>query len=139
MFLRLLALFTLVPLVELFLLIEIGRRIGVLATIGLVLGTGVLGAYLARREGLKTLQRVQLEWREGRVPTQALTDGILILIAGAVLLTPGLLTDLAGFFLLAPFGRRMVGRAAMDYFRRRSERLNPDVIIIESRDRGPGP
>jgi UPF0716 protein FxsA len=150
MFLRLLALFTLVPLIELFLLIEIGRRIGFPATIGLVLGTGVLGAWLARREGLKTLQRVQAEWREGRVPTQALVDGILILIAGAVLLTPGLLTDLAGFFLLLPFGRRVVGRAAVDFFRRRSERLQrplggrggepqPNVIIIEPREKGNPP
>lgn len=136
MFFRLLLLFTVVPLVELFLLIEIGRWIGAPATVALVIGTGALGAYLARREGLKTLRRVQTEWRQGRMPTQALLDGAMILIAGAVLLTPGILTDLAGFFLLTPFGRGAVGRVAVDYFRRRSERLTPNVIIIEPRDKG---
>lgn len=136
MFIRLLLLFTLVPLIELFLLVEIGRRIGVVATVALVIVTGMLGAGLARVQGLRTLARVREEWLEGRMPTTALLDGLLILIAGAVLLTPGLLTDLFGFFLLTPWGRRLVGRAVAERFRRRFEsRGGPRVIVIDADER----
>lgn len=108
MFLRLLALFTLVPLVELFLLVELGSRMGLLLTIALVLFTGALGAALARSQGVRVLRQVQTEMARGGLPAEALLDGLMIFIAGAVLLTPGLLTDLAGFFLLVPVGRTWV-------------------------------
>lgn len=133
MFFRLFLLFTLVPLVELGLLIKIGNFVGVLPTIALVVFTGALGAWLARSQGLKTLHRVQQEWAGGQIPTDALLDGMLILVAGAVLLTPGLLTDLAGFFLLTPFGRGKVRTAVTNYFRRRAQRAEPDVIVIDQR------
>ncbi len=110
MFFRLLALFTLVPLLELFLLVQIGKRMGLVPTLALVLFTGVLGAALARSQGLRVLRQVQAEMARGALPTEALMEGLMIFIAGAVLLTPGLLTDLAGFFLLLPFGRRLVRR-----------------------------
>ena len=137
MFFRLLLLFTLVPLVELFLLIEIGRVLGAPATIALVLVTGALGAWLARTQGLKTLARVRREWLEGQIPAEALLDGVFILLAGAVLLTPGILTDLAGFFLLVPAGRRMVRRAATGYFRQRAQHVESRVIVIDGRHDGP--
>lgn len=108
MFLRLLLLFTVVPALELFLLIQLGRHVGFWPTAALVLGTGVVGAWLARREGVKVLRAVNAEMTEGRMPTDHLLDGLLILVAGAVLLTPGLLTDMAGFVLLAPPGRRII-------------------------------
>lgn len=108
MFLRLLLLFTVIPALELFLLIQLGRHVGFWPTAALVLGTGVIGAWLARREGLKVLRAVNAEMAEGRMPTDHLLDGLLILIAGAVLLTPGLLTDMAGFFLLVAPGRRII-------------------------------
>ena len=133
MFLRLLLLFTVVPLIELFLLIWVGQAIGALATIVLVIVTGTLGAWLARSQGLRTLERVRQEWAGGQIPAAALVDGLLILVAGAVLLTPGILTDLAGFFLLVPQGRRQVAHRVADYFRRRTERLDSNVIIIDSR------
>ena len=110
MFLRLLALFTLVPLLELFLLVELGKRMGFVPTLALVLFTGVLGAALARSQGLRVLRQVQAEVAKGNLPTEALLDGLMIFIAGAVLLTPGLLTALTGFFLLLPFGRRLIRR-----------------------------
>lgn len=134
MFVRLLVLFTVVPLVELALLIAIGRWVGLLPTIALVLFTGTLGAWLARSQGLKTFQRVRQEWLEGRIPTDALLDGLLILVAGAVLLTPGLLTDLTGFFLLVPVGRRRVRRALADWFRRRARSGEARVIVIDRRE-----
>lgn len=108
MFLRLLLLFTVVPALELILLIQLGRYVGFWPTAGLVLGTGIVGAWLARREGLKVFRAVSTEMAEGRMPTDHLLDGLLILVAGAVLLTPGLLTDAAGFVLLAPPGRRFI-------------------------------
>lgn len=137
MFFRLLALFTLIPLLELFLLIEIGKRIGTLATVLLVISTGFLGAWLARQQGVQVFLRVRRDFSAGRMPTDALLDGVLILIAGAVLLTPGLLTDLCGFMLLTPVGRQAIRRRLSRALQRRLRpRGRPDgdaprVVIIE--------
>lgn len=125
MFLRLLLLFTVVPLVELGLLIQIGRVIGLVPTITIVLLTGFAGAALARWQGMATLRRVQTDMAEGRVPAEALVDGLLILVAGAVLLTPGLLTDIAGFLLLIPPTRAAVRRALVEAFRGRVQGGGP--------------
>lgn len=106
MLLRLLLLFTIVPLVELSILIWIGERIGLAATIGLVIVTGFLGASLARREGLRCWITAQRQLAQGELPTDSLLDGLLILVAGLFLITPGVLTDLLGFALLIrPFRR----------------------------------
>jgi UPF0716 protein FxsA len=131
MLLRLLILFTVVPLVELMLLIEIGRQVGLAATVALILATGALGAWLARAQGLRTLAELQRELQAGRPPTAALVDGLLILIAGAVLLTPGLLTDLCGFFLLVPAGRKLVREALSRRFQLQVNGQGPQVIDAE--------
>ncbi len=102
MFFKLLLLFTLVPLIELALLIKLGQMTNVATTIGIVILTGIIGAYLARREGIKAWRRLEKSMREGVSPADELIDALLILIAGAVLITPGLLTDLFGFGLLIP-------------------------------------
>lgn len=128
---RLLLLFTVVPFVELALLIQLGRVIGLAATIAIVLLTGVIGATLARWQGLATLRRVQTEMAEGRVPTDALADGLLILVAGAVLFTPGLITDTIGFLLLIPPTRAAVRRALVEAFRRRVQPGRPVVLDAE--------
>jgi UPF0716 family protein affecting phage T7 exclusion len=86
---RLLALFVVVPLVELVLLIRIGQWLGVLATVALVVVTGVIGAALARREGLRTVRQIQADMKGGRFPAGRLLDGVMILLAGGLLLTPG--------------------------------------------------
>ncbi len=108
MFFRLFLLFTTIPLLELWLLLELGKIMGPVPTIALVIGTGILGAALAKSEGLRTFRRVQEDLATGRLPKDAMLDGLLILIAGAVLLTPGILTDFLGFFLLIPWGRALV-------------------------------
>lgn len=95
-------LFVTVPLAELALLIWVGARIGTLTTIGIVIFTGVLGATLARLQGVAAWKRFQERTAKGELPQGDLIDGLLILIAGAVLLTPGLITDVAGFLLLVP-------------------------------------
>ena len=108
MLLRLLALFTVVPFVELAILVWIGQRMGLVATLGLVLITGFLGAALARHEGLRCLGNVQRQLADGKLPADSLLDGLLILLAGALLIAPGVLTDLLGIALLLPPFRRLV-------------------------------
>lgn len=111
MLLRLFLLFTLVPLVELFLLLRIGALIGAGPTVLLVIATGVAGAWLARREGLRSWRAVQAELEAGRLPARELLHSLLILIAGVVLVTPGVLTDLVGLLLLLrPLRRRLIAK-----------------------------
>ena len=106
--LKILALFLLLPLIELALLIEIGSHIGTLATVTLILATGALGAFLARSQGLEVLRRLRVETAAGRLPAAPLVDGVIILLAGAVLLTPGVLTDILGFLCLVPAFREFL-------------------------------
>lgn len=111
MLLRLFLLFTLIPIAELWLLIRIGGEIGVGPTLGLVVATGAAGAWLARREGFKSWMAVQGELATGRVPGQELVHGVMILIAGVVLLTPGVITDAIGLALLVrPVRRALIAR-----------------------------
>ncbi|MSR22349.1 MAG: FxsA family protein [Gemmatimonadetes bacterium] len=107
MILRLGCLLVLVPVLELVILIRIGQEIGVWPTIGLVVGTGLLGVLLARREGVRVLRAIQLELSAGRLPTEALLEGAAVLLGGALLVMPGILTDLAGLVLLLPTTRRL--------------------------------
>jgi UPF0716 protein FxsA len=102
MLLRLFLAFTLIPIIEIYFLIKIGQVIGPLSTIALVLGTGFAGAWLARQQGMQTMFRVRSNLQQGIMPAEDLLDGFLILIAGIVLLTPGLLTDCTGILLLIP-------------------------------------
>ncbi len=108
MFPRLLLLFLIVPLVELYLLIKIGGIIGLPATLAIIVITAFLGASLTRAQGAKVLQRFQQATMEGRLPHEEVMDGLMILLAGAVLLTPGFITDIAGFLLLVPPIRTLV-------------------------------
>jgi UPF0716 protein FxsA len=133
MFVRLLLLFTIVPLVELYLLVKLGTVVGVGPTVALVLFTGILGAWLARVQGLSVVHRLGADLAEGRLPTDALIDGLLILVAGAVLLTPGLLTDAMGFALLVPQGRAVVRKVVVARFARRFKPADPDVIDVQWR------
>jgi len=94
-----------IPLVELALLIQVGKLIGVWETIGLCVITGVLGAILVKLEGIKVWAKLQYELMQFRMPTKEMIDGLLILIGGILLLTPGIITDLIGFSLLLPFTR----------------------------------
>ena len=116
---RLLVLFIALPLAEIVLLIEIGSRIGTLATLAILVLTAVLGASLAHREGLKVLWRIREKMAHGIMPDEELIDGGLILAAGIVLLTPGLLTDAAGVLLLVPGSRQALKRWLRDRFGRR--------------------
>lgn len=119
MFGKLLLLFTLVPVVELALLIRIGQRIGTLPTLGIILVTGLIGAWLARREGIRTWRDLRRSFAAGEVPRDALLHGLGVFLGGALLLTPGVLTDLFGLALLVPPSRAfLVGRVRRGLERR---------------------
>ncbi len=107
---KLAILFVLVPIVELMLLIQMGQIVGLGPTLALVVTTGVAGAWLARLEGLRTLMQLRQDLAQGKLPGQAIMDGVSILIGAAFLLTPGILTDFVGFALLLPFSRRALQR-----------------------------
>lgn len=100
--------FLVVPLVELYVLIQVGSAIGALNTIALLLLMGVAGAWLMKREGLAVVRRVQSQLRSGRMPAADVADGFLILFGGALMLTPGFLTDILGLALLFPPLRTLV-------------------------------
>ena len=124
MLLLLLLLFTILPLLELALLIKIGQAIDLPATIGLVLLTGVVGWWLARHEGLRTLAALRAELAAGRLPADRMIDALLILLAGAVLVTPGIITDTVGFLLLIPPVRSRVRNRLKARFRVRFDRVD---------------
>ena len=118
MFYYLLFLFTVVPLFELYLLVKVGMYLGALNTIGIVVFTGIFGAFLAKMEGLRVLYNVQRDLQEGRMPTSQLIDGLLILIGAVLLITPGILTDMIGFILVIPSTRVFIKVWIKNYFKK---------------------
>jgi len=131
MLLKLFLAFTIIPIIEIYLLIEIGSMFGALTAVALVILTGFLGAFLARMQGLQTLYRIQESLREGRMPSGELLDALLIGIAGLVLLTPGFLTDSAGFLLLIPVTRNAIKNWLRRQIELRYMSNRPEDIIIE--------
>ncbi len=117
MFGRLLFLFIVIPLVDLFLLLWISKHTGLPATIGLVIITGVIGASLARRQGSFVKGQIRDRLAQRQMPADLLGDGAMIMFAAGLLLTPGLLTDLLGFSLLLPTGRAFYKRMVADKFK----------------------
>ena len=108
MFSILMVLFIVIPLIEAYLLVTVGSVIGALPTLSIMLLTGIVGAALARREGLMTIRRVQTSLNQGQLPGKALMDGALVLAGGLLLLTPGFMTDIVGFFCLFPLTRGLL-------------------------------
>ena len=119
MFIRLLAAFIIIPLVELALLLQLARYTSVGTTILVVIVTGVIGSMLARREGVMAWFRFRSALEENRMPSREIQDGLMIVFAAALLLTPGLLTDALGFTLLLPAGRELIRRFVLSrYFQK---------------------
>lgn len=125
--------FVCLPFADLFLLLKVGSLLGFWPTVALVLLTGFAGAALARWQGISTLSRIQSELAAGRMPAAELADGAMILVAAALLVTPGFITDAIGIILLIPPARRVVGTLLTRYFRSR--------IVVSSMtwtENGPG-
>lgn len=106
---RIILLFVLVPLIELVLLSQLLNRTGLLPTVALVLVTGVVGANLARRQGMTVWKSIHQQMAQGQTPSKEILSGVMILVAGAFLITPGILTDICGFSLLIPQLRMKLG------------------------------
>ncbi|HOP46339.1 MAG TPA: FxsA family protein [Desulfobacteraceae bacterium] len=106
MLLKLFLCFTIIPVIELYLLIEIGTVIGGLNTILLVIATGFAGAWLARMEGMHIMLKVRANLQQGIMPAEELIDALIIFVAGVVLITPGFITDCFGLLLLWPVTRK---------------------------------
>lgn len=119
MFFKLFLIFAIIPVVELALLIKVGSIIGILNTIIIVILTAIIGAYMVRLEGLGIIYRIQNNLTAGIFPAEELIDGMMILIAGALLLTPGFFTDVIGFLMVFPASRILIKRIVRRYLENR--------------------
>lgn len=133
MFGRLLLLFILTPLIELWLLMLVSERLGASTTIWMVLVTGFVGASLAKRQGLSTWLSIQRETQQGNLPAASLVDALMIFVAGLLLITPGILTDFVGFSLLVPPVRALLRHGLRESFR---GQMN---VQVQSFGAGPAP
>lgn len=118
MFFYLLLLFVVTPIVELALLLRLGAATEWYWPVVLVIVTGIVGAALARREGTAVLRRIHDELERGAMPADGLVDGLFVLVGGALLITPGVLTDAVGFACLIPPSRRLLKAVLKRWFRR---------------------
>ena len=133
-------LFIAVPLVELWLLFELASLIeaftvanGAWIAILYVVLTGIVGYWFARAQGWKAYQQIRRSFEKRRNPTESLVDGLLVLVAGVLLMTPGMLTDLVGFLLLVPLSRAVFRRWLIRYFSRRLK-----TVVMEQLAPSPG-
>ncbi len=131
MFFKLLILFITVPIIEIWILIDIGKVIGTLPTILLIVFTGAVGAYLTKLQGLITIFKIRENLSKGIIPSEELLDGVLIVLAGGFLITPGILTDIAGFLLLLPKSRNYIKRHLKE---RISSAVSSNEVHIEFDD-----
>ncbi|TCC17952.1 FxsA family protein [Kribbella sindirgiensis] len=108
-----------VPIAEIFVIIQVGQVIGGWPTVGLLLVESALGAWLIKREGRRAWRALQSSFETGKMPGRELADAALVLVGGTLLLTPGFLTDIFGFFFVLPFTRPLARRAMTAFFGRR--------------------
>ena len=116
-FTKLLILFVIVPVTELYILIEVGKKIGSLTTIGIIILTGIIGAYLVKSQGFMILRKIQNDLNEGIMPGDSLIQGAIILAGGILLLTPGFVTDILGFIFLIPLSRNIVKKYLLKWLK----------------------
>ena len=116
-FTKLFILFVIVPVTELYILIEVGKKIGSLTTIGIIILTGIIGAYLVKGQGFMILKKIQNDLNEGVIPGDSLIQGAIILTGGIFLLTPGFVTDIIGFIFLIPASRRIVKKYLLKWLK----------------------
>ena len=131
---RLLLLFTIVPLLELYLLIEVGSRLGAGVTVILIALTGGVGALLARMQGFRVILQIRERLEQGRLPADELLGGGLIVAGGLLLVTPGLLTDVVGLALLLPFVRSRVVEWVKRFLRRKIQEGNIHVVALDGEE-----
>ena len=118
----------LVPIMEIYVIIQVGHAIGGWPTVGLLILESALGAWLVKREGRRAWKALQSALQTGKLPGRELTDGGLVLIGGTLLLTPGFVTDIFGFFFILPFTRPLARRAVTRFINRRATTLTPPAF-----------
>lgn len=124
----LLFLLIVVPMLELAVLLLSGKTIGVISTLLIIIITGILGAYLAKQQGMETIRKAQEQLHYGEIPGESIVDGICILIGGILLLVPGFITDIVGFLLLIPKSRHAFKRQLKKMFQKWIDRGNIWII-----------
>lgn len=125
MVLVLFMIFVVVPVIEISLLIEVGARLGGMTTIALVILTALLGASLVRSQGLKTLLSLQQRISMGEQPAQEIIEGVMLAIAGILLVTPGFMTDAIGLIFLTPWSRQWLAQQALKRIKLRGAHQGP--------------
>jgi len=123
-FTKLLILFVIIPVTELYILIEVGKRIGSLTTISIIIFTGILGAYLVKNQGFMILKKIQNDLNDGIMPGDSLIQGAIILAGGILLLTPGFVTDTVGFIFLIPVSRNVIKKYLLKWLKGKIEKGN---------------
>jgi UPF0716 protein FxsA len=136
---KLFVLFTALPLVDLWLLLQIGQVLGFWSTVALVVLTGMAGAWLARTEGFRVVREWQRAIAEGRLPAEGVLSGALVLAGGLLLVTPGVLTDVLGLALLFPPSRRLVAAALRRWLARQVQAGRIRVVGVSRGARGAPP
>ena len=131
MFFKLLLAFTLIPVIELYILIEIGSVIGGLNTVAIIILTGITGAWLARMQGIQILSQIQKKLQTGELPHDEMVQGVVVFIGGVTLLTPGFITDFLGLCLITPPTRKFFARVIKNYFK---QNINSKTWVIQSKD-----
>ncbi|MCD7032796.1 membrane protein FxsA [Metabacillus sp. GX 13764] len=124
----LLILLILIPAIEIGLFIYSGKHIGVLPTVLLIILTGIIGAWLAKKQGIETIKKAREQWSSGMIPSDAILDGLCILAGAVLLVTPGFISDLVGFVLLLPFTRRWVKPFIMKLMNRQLRKKKYTII-----------
>ncbi len=131
MALLLVILFVIAPIVEIYVLLSAGGAFGVLPVVAACVGTAILGGVLIRLQGLAAINAARQDMTDGRPPVSSAVDGALLIVAAPFLMTPGFVTDAIGFVLLIPPVRRWLGRRALAAIKRRIDRGDAHITIIE--------
>lgn len=132
MFWRLVLLFTIVPIVEIYLLLGLGSLLGFWPTLGIVVGTALLGSFLSKREGLRVWREYQQALAQMRMPEEGILSGLLVLVGAVLLVTPGVLTDLAGLLLMVPQVRRAAAGWLEKRLRASFDAGTREAVVVET-------
>ncbi len=136
MFIKLLILFTVVPIVEIFLLVKAGQSIGTMYTMAIVIITGAAGASFAKSQGAKVFYDIRKSFNSGQIPGKELLQAALVLVGGVMLLTPGFITDIVGFSLLLPATRQFYAKLTINYFKNKISKGQVQFTATQTDDTG---
>lgn len=132
-------LFTIVPAVELYLLFKVGAQIGAPQTIFIIIATGIIGAGLAKSQGLKIIREIQTQLQTGNMPSKAIERGLMMLVGGVLLVTPGFITDIIGILLITPITQDIIGLFLKPFLFKTLKSGNVNVFYSNQKTRNQNP